>query len=336
MTPTVLADVLAYLRGLHDDATRPVGARAALRSLQARHPATSMDLVWEAEGFDGSVHYDMLLRDEDRATLSISYCPDRVQPWPLRGVQRWSDQDLLRVNTTTLSVGQAIACLDVVWDQASAVDGLVNVCLIQEELDRKPIALTDDELQLAMDGFRRARRLLTAADTMTWLAQRGMSHADLESLVADQLQIVKLRTRVTAAHVDSYFDQHGAAFDSTQVARVTFASAADAERAVAQLRSTASEFFALADQLFRAGRAASVELTTSCDPAFAGARPGEIVGPLEMDGRHVVAQVITHVEAELDQRTRDRIERLLFDRWLADRRTAANIEWNWLNTARTQ
>ncbi len=37
---------------------------------------------------------------------------------------------------------------------------LVNLCVIQEELDREPIDLTNAELQEAMDHFRSAKETL--------------------------------------------------------------------------------------------------------------------------------------------------------------------------------
>jgi hypothetical protein len=37
----------------------------------------------------------------------------------------------------------------------------------------------------------------------------------------------------------------------------------------------------------------------------------------------------------LDERTRDAIETLLFEEWLAERREAARIEWYWGDAAET-
>jgi hypothetical protein len=86
--------------------------------------------------------------------VSLSYCPERAVPWPLRGVQRQSEGDLVRVNTNVLRVDTAMACLDFIWDEAPIIERLVNLCVIQEELDREPIDLSNAELQQAMDHFR--------------------------------------------------------------------------------------------------------------------------------------------------------------------------------------
>src|SRR5581483_7540265 len=132
---------------------------------------------------------------------------------PLRAVHRWSDADLLRVNHKTLQIDQALGCLDFLWEDRRLMDRLVNVCLIEEELAREPIQLTDAELQQAMDGFRRAHRLFTAEATFQWMERRGMTHAQLEKYVADEAIVALLRERVTAGGIEPYFEAHRAEFD---------------------------------------------------------------------------------------------------------------------------
>src|SRR3989442_1755928 len=125
-----LIDALDYLMRLNREGTRPEEAKARLRPLQKSHPDIEMDLLWEEEAYDQSVHYDILLCLSGEGTVSLSFCPDRILPWPLRGVHRWGERDLVRVNNTLLKVDQAIACLDFIWDEAPIINRLVNVCLI--------------------------------------------------------------------------------------------------------------------------------------------------------------------------------------------------------------
>jgi len=52
---------LDLLERLAAERTQPDAALAALRTLEEAHPEFEMDLVWEEEPFDRSVHYDLLL-----------------------------------------------------------------------------------------------------------------------------------------------------------------------------------------------------------------------------------------------------------------------------------
>src|SRR3712207_3109767 len=98
-----LVDTLEYLMSLVQEGIQPEEARARLRLLQKQHSNMEMDLLWEEEVYDQSVHYDTLLHLGGEGTVSLSFCPDRALPWPMRGVHRWSEKDLVRVNNTVLT-----------------------------------------------------------------------------------------------------------------------------------------------------------------------------------------------------------------------------------------
>src|SRR5689334_22919382 len=98
-----LTDTLACLMSLCQENIRPNEARRRFDALKRRIRLDG-ELVWEEEEFDRSVHYDALLSVPGQGTISLSFCPDRALPWPLRGARRWSDQILLRVGNTALYV----------------------------------------------------------------------------------------------------------------------------------------------------------------------------------------------------------------------------------------
>src|SRR5262245_31538064 len=133
LTPALCA-ALDYLKGLSRERVRPEEARARLQTLRGRHPEARLDLLWEEEACDRSVHYDALLHQAGEGTVSLSFCPERTLPWPLRGVQRWREMNAGRVNATVVNVYQAVALLDFIWDAAPMLKRLVHVALIREAL----------------------------------------------------------------------------------------------------------------------------------------------------------------------------------------------------------
>lgn len=343
----IVIDVFDYVAALVRDGVRPEVAQSRLSLLRARHPAAELDLVWQEEAYDQSVHYDALVSLQSHGTVSISVCPDDTLPWPLRGLHRWNDQDLVRVNDTTLKVQQAIACLDFIWSEAPIVARLISACLVQEELQKNPVKLTDAELQEAMDGFRRAHRLYTAEATHQWMAHRGLTHEKLEEYVGDEAIVANLRGRVAGGGVDAYFAAHRAAFDRVHFAQVGFADAADAKRAFEQIRSGDISLYDVARQraldmpagshqqrpeMFAVLRRGEARDQRS---VLFDAAPGELLPPIPTEDGYVLAQVIAVVPACLDDATRDQVTRVLFDAWLEERRRKASIEWNWGNAQRT-
>lgn len=337
---------LEYLMSLSRDEVRPGEAKSRMRELRQRHPETELELVWEEEAFERAVHYDALLQLQE-GTVSLSFCPARALPWPLRGVHRWSEADLVRVNHAVLKVDQAIACLDFVWNEARIMDRLVNVCLIEQALEKDPVHLSAVEVQEAVDGFRRARGLCTAEATFRWMERHGITPEHLESLATDQAVVAKLRERVTAGRVEGYFERHRADFDTASIACLVLPDEAAAREVYAALCRGELDFYeAAARQFMTAGerepasaglfetlrrREAPPELR---DVLF-GAAPGELLSPVPFRDGSAVIRVLSVTPARLDDRTRGAIRNLLFDAWLEERRRAARIEWNWGTAART-
>jgi putative peptide maturation system protein len=364
----LLGETLNYLQTLARDGVAPVEARAGLRQLEQQYPQTPLELVWVTESYDQSVHYDALVHLPGEGTVSVSFSPERSLPWPLRGVQRWHDQDLVRVNGTVLTVDHAIACLDFMWSEAPIVRRLIDVCIIREALDREPIPLSDLELQRAMDAFRRARRLYTTEDTLRWMTEKGITREKLERLVADEATVAKLRERVAGDRVDAYFAAHAEDFGSVALLRLDFARPQRAFQVFEQLQQGTSfddvarallleetpppvlssavlhrhEALVL-EVLPGAGsiRAGSCPIDRQAPPdlvtALFGAGDGDVLGPIREDkGGAALLRVIGVTPPRLNDSTRDAIRRRLFEDWLDQRRRSADIEWYWGNATQSQ
>jgi putative peptide maturation system protein len=335
-------DTLEWLMSLSRDGVRPEEALRRLPLLQ-QHVETPIELLWEEEAFDRFVHYDALLRLAEGGTVSLSFCPERALPWPLRGLQRWSDADLVRVNGRVLKVDHAIALLDFIWDEARLVERLLNVCLIEEALEREPIELSDAELQREMDAFRSARRLYTAASTRSWMERHGISHRKLEQFVGNQAVAARLRERVTAGRVDETFAARKAEFDTSRIARFDLTNEESARQVANQIRRGEVGFCEAAERCFLE----SPDRTPPSRPLFQvihrrqapplladaifAATPNEVVGPIRTTAGYALIRVLSFTRACLDEPTRCAIQEILFAEWLADRRQAATIEWYWGN-----
>jgi putative peptide maturation system protein len=336
LTPA-LGAALDYLKALNRDGVRPAEARARLQGLRGRYPEARVDLLWEEEACDRSVHYDALLYREGDGTVSLSYCPERTLPWPLRGVQRWSEMNLVRVNATVLKVDQAVALLDFAWGDAPVLRRLVHAAVVREALERDPVSVSDEDMQRALDGFRRVHRLYRAADMRRWMEQRGLTQEKLEGLVAEMAQLAALRSRVTAGRVEEYFDAHRADFDTASLAQFAVPDADGARQIADEIRTGAVDFYAAAERSFLAGGPAAGDLFATVrrgkvSPELAAAldaAPGEVVGPIRRGDGYVIVRVLSRTPARLDGPTRAAVQDALFELWLEERRATAAIEWYW-------
>jgi len=331
-------EVLDYLSALGQEGVRPVEAQRRLRAVQARHPEIVMELVWEEESYDGSVHYDALLRESDGATLSVSLNRDDGLPWPLRGVRRWSDADLAQVNGEILKIQDAVGLLDFLGQDTPVLQRLVDVCLIRQELAQRPIPLSDAELQRGLDDLRRAHKLHGAADTARWMRARGLTHERLEQLVVDHLTIDRLGERIAEGRVERHFEAQRAQLDTARLARLEFGDEESARRTYRRLCAGELDFFAAAEQAFLAApkseRALFVSLQRSAlseelGAAVFAATPGSVLEPMRLDDRFVILRVLSLAPAQLDGATRVAIQQQLLEAWLAARREQADVTWFW-------
>jgi len=342
----VVLETVDCLRAIVDANDPPAQAHRRLSEVGERHAPARLDLVWDSGSGDGfDRHYDALLRLARGGTLSLSYCRDHALPWPLRGAHRFGEADLLQVNDTVITVGQAIGHLESVLDDSSVSGRLIDACLIREELERNPVDIDDVELQRTMDAFRRTHRLYSIAACQAWMQRRGLSQAQFETLIADYARVARLRQRLTAHAVDEFFEANRGAFDTVYVAQIVYGDAATASRGRAVSEADATGFFDETLRRFAAETTGAGDQRTGLrtlergfEPAawvnavFA-ATPASLVGPFENDGVFLLVRVIKTETVKLDDRLREKIQHLLLNRWLDERRKTARIEWFWHEAA---
>lgn len=337
-----LVDTLNYLISLNQESIRPEEAKSRIRQLQKQYPDLDMELLWEEESYDYSLHYDVLLRLKDKGTVSLSFCPDKALPWPMRGIHRWREADLVRVNNITLTIEQGIVYLDFIWEDKAILNRLINTCLLQEALDKDPIELSDDELQEAMNTFRKTHKLYKTDDTYRWMEQHGMNHEQFERYVADGAIVAKLQDKiVTKAHIEEYFTNHQADLDTVHIAQLKFSSAEEANKTYEQISTGAKDFYVAAQQgflttkhqepnnIFAILQRGKVE--SKLRKSIFAAKANDILEPVKIDKDYIVIRVLSYTPACLDERTYKIIGNLLFEEWLAEKRQAAIIEWYWGN-----
>ena len=334
-TSAAICAIAEYVRSVTLRQPPDEDARAELSALTTACNNLRVRMVSSREEYDSSQHFDVLLTDAE-GTYTVSFAPADGLPWPLRGIHRWSEGDLVRVNGTTLRIQQAIACLDFVWERNDLLEHLINVCLVEEELaTREPFPVGDTDLQVRLDEFRRARGLFAAADTHEWLALHGISQRQLERRLVDELRVELLAEQTVGDAVADSLKEHKSEFG---IFPAMLASARSREdlRELSETMDPASWFtWAVTPEAHsREVRCQRIDAFDASPPLAALASDDTPVGTvsevfLHRDA-HTLACKIGPTEPsepgpELTRRVRDR----LFVNWLAERRRHADVEWYW-------
>lgn len=212
-----------------------------------------------------------------------------------------------------------------------AIDGL----LVAEEATRAGITVSVEELQHAVDDFRRARGLYKAAETMQWLQQRHLTTSDLGARLAHALKAEKLRQQVAEGKIERYFAENRSVFDTAKIAHIVVAKEGVASELFSQITEEEADFATLArkhslDSVSRdAGGYVGVvrrkTLSPAVEVAVFTAQAGAVVGPVKTDMGYHVIQVQAIAPGVLDDRTRAAIQDLLFADWLRAEARKANV-----------
>jgi putative peptide maturation system protein len=322
----------------------PPDACARLGELRARHPETEIELIWGAQDFDRSLQYDAVIRGREPITVSLSVCPDSELPWPLRGVHLTRDSDLLRVDAVVLSVADAIARLDLLWEKGELMQGLINACIIENALRSHAIVVDAQDMQQALDAIRRRRGLCRTAQLKAWMEATGTTIQALERMAAETARARKLRDRLVGERAQRSFSERLSDFDLLTIARLPVDDPEDAAAALAQAACPGAAFYELAERICARthGRLRSQFETRArfqLEPALCAAlentTPGALIGPLQLDDRVCLVKLVAVQRAEPNETTLEAAKAKLFREWLDERRREARIEWFWGSAERT-
>jgi putative peptide maturation system protein len=339
MNESILAaarDALALLVKLRAERTEPKEAQAQFQALRTRHPEPWMNIVWEQESYEETFHYDILVGDE-AGTCSLSYCADEELPWPVRGIQRFNESLVLRVNDAPLRISHAITSLDYAWHTLHLGRHLIHMSLIDQEIRARDIEASDEELAEALVRFRRKRRLFTPEQVERWMLEHGTTQTQLEGHLRDEVGREKLKQQIVAGREEAYFRDHRANFDQVRVARLYVPSRDEALRLYGKLRGNPSQLLSAAQARFvEKGEAGSLfatlerkELDAEQAALVFGTQAGQLTEPVPSGDGYELLWVMQVIPAQLDESTRQKITSLLFEAWLEEKRRSARVEWFW-------
>lgn len=328
---SVVTHIIAVIGNTTIDGSRDVDRT---RESIERVAGVRVQLIVHRDAFDDSFHIAALLPLKNGSVVSISPSSSGL-PWPLRGVQRWSDQDLLRVNGRTLSVRQAIAFLDFLWKDRGLIIRLIDSCLMEDALADHPIPLSTEDVQGALDEWRRAQGLTSREAMQEWLATRGFSLARFGRYVADELRIQRLRHAI-AESLDHEVTRKPVQVRDV-VALVIEGVIPAAEHTVGTyLRSGADPKLEDVQALISDGSIHAMRIVHvgegNCTPQVVDrvkrARVGDVVGPVYANGTATFVRVLASLERSAES-VADRIIEERLSEWLREKRRSARIEWNW-------
>lgn len=328
-----LSDSIGILRELPRQRALVEDSLARFQRFRTSHPEVRCDLLVDQPPGSETVDYDLLLSGHGGGTVAVTWHPDKGLPWTVQYSDHWAANYVLSVNELHVSIQSALIYFDAVLNQKPFLrEHLINKLLIQEILTESPPAVSKREIEKALDDFRLVRGLSSAADTRLWLEKMSLTMDALRDLVAHNVRAGKLKKSITKNRAKPYFEAHRQDFDLFTLFRVWAPS-----RAMAVALGKAGRRSGLWTAIHKKSSPlpplkAELEtlFTRELPPSSARSCPKAIIGPEPSPSGYWVGELLKREAARFDDRTRNSVEDLLFEEWLAERRERANVRWHWL------
>lgn len=328
-----LVDAVSLLKDLPRHRNSAEKARAQFRSFRTSHSGLRCDLLVDQPPGSNEADYDILLESPHGGTVAVSWRPDKGVPWTVQYSDHWAANYVLTVNGRHTSIQSALIYLRTILNRKpNLMTDLINRLLIQQAIDEAPLPVSNRETEKAVNDFRISNGLYKAAAMRQWLDEMSLTLEALGELVTYTVRTRKLKERVTTDKVRPYFRAHRSDFDILTIFRVQTPSrtAALALTKVARSSGLWTALQRKGSKLPTLNGRLLTQYARELPPAFASASQDEILGPEHSDEGYWVGQLLQRREARFDDRIRAKIQQLLFEDWLAERRKQAMIRWHWV------
>jgi putative peptide maturation system protein len=328
-----LSDAVVLLRELPRERKSVAAARSRFNQFKATHGGVPCDLLVDQPPGSHEADYDLMLGAPDGGTVALSWRAEDGVPWTVKYSDHWAANYVLSVNDNHTSIQSALIYLSTKLQRTpNLMEDLTHRSLIHEEIEANPAEASEAEIQKAVDDFRASQGLYSAAETRLWLEKMHLNMDALRELVTFNVQYRKLKKRLTAEKIRPHFKAHRQDFDRLTLIQVWAPTLAVANAVIKA--GAKSDLWAAIQSRDALLPLLKTEVTTvfahELPAAFAGATPKRLLGPERTPQGFWVGELLKRKPARLDAPTQARIEDLLFQGWLAERRQQGKIQWHWL------
>lgn len=235
----------------------------------------------------------------------------------------------LTIDDKPISYGQAVKYLQASGKLGQFIGDILRQYIIEQELQtREDIFISPALTEQTIIDFRLKNQLTDPSSFQEWLQSNGTNYDTFHSSVAYGFKVEKLKAVVTESKLQEYFIERKIYLDRVVLSRIIVDSRELAEELQTQIEEGASfehlaREYSLADDKIVNGMMGPVSRGTMPDTLRAAidvASPGQLVGPIELEGRYGLFRVEQFLSASLeDTQLRQALQNELFEKWLAEK-----------------
>lgn len=248
-----------------------------------------------------------------------------------------ASEPFLSVDDRPISLEQAINYLRSSGKLGPLIADILRQHIIEQELQTcKDVDISPAVTEQAVVDFRLQNNLSDPKRFQDWLASNGTDYTTFHNQLTFNFKIARLKAQVTEPKLQEYFIERKLVLDRVVLSRIIVAQKELAEELASQIEEGASfeqlaREYSLADERIVNGMMGPISRGTLPDKlraAVDSASPGELVGPLELEGRWVVFRIEHFLPASLeDRQLREALQNELFEKWLAEKMQKMTVKF---------
>lgn len=235
----------------------------------------------------------------------------------------------LTVNEQTISLSQVITYLQISGKLANFISDVLRQYVIEEELkNRTDIDNNSGLTEQTIIDFRLKNQLNDQEKFQEWLNSNGTDYQTFHKTISFTFQLEKLKQILTEPKLPEYFIDRKIYLDRVILSRILVNNQELAEELKTQIEEGSSfeqlaKEYSLADERIFNGMMGPISRGTLPDILRAAvdvSNPGELIGPLDMDGRFALFRLEQILSASLeDPQLQKSLQNELFEKWLTEK-----------------
>jgi parvulin-like peptidyl-prolyl isomerase len=245
-------------------------------------------------------------------------------------------ETLISIDSQPISLRQTIGYLRAAGELPRFVQTVLRQHLLEQQLQsRSDLELDPSQLEQAIVNFRMQNRLVTQESFDQWLQTQRITYADFRNQFAKGIKIAGLKNQLIAAKVEEFFSKNKEQLATVVLSRIVVGDVSLAEELMRQLIDDRRPFEKLArehsltdDRLYNGmmGRVSVAQLPQAIREAIAGAKPGDLIGPVAFEGRYCLFRIEQWQPASLEGQLKREIEDRMFELWVQEQLKNKNIQ----------
>lgn len=240
-----------------------------------------------------------------------------------------ASEPFLTIDDHPISVGQVLRYLQATRKLDTFIGDIVRQFVIERELQsQEELNVNPAAIEQAIVDFRLQHQLTDADQFQEWLAGNGLTYEAFHNQVAVGFKLRALKDKVTEPKLQEYFIERKVYLDRVILSRIIVTDKELADELHSQLQEGAifeqlAREYSMTDDKVMNGMVGPVSRGSMPDILRAAvdlAKPGDVVGPLGLEGRWGLFRIEEFLPASIeDPQIRQGLQDELFEQWLAEK-----------------